>query len=246
MKLPKNFKPLTSYVLVFSLILNIIFAIRVIKNRRYFAEKSRIHQEMIKKDAERRNLIQLAAERLKKNTISRREITLPIDRNDIIFIGNSITEGFPLSELFRSVNVKNRGIGGENSFDVLYRIEKVIKAQPKKLFIMIGINDIHQGLPMDTTLKNIEQILAFSKHANIKTYIHSILPTQDSSINYRIKKYNKSISHISRRMGIEYINLYPKFEFQGRLNEEFTYDGLHLSTKGYQLWKNVIYQEVVK
>ena len=51
--------------------------------------------------------------------------TLPITKNDIIFVGNSISDGAEWSELFSNSQIKNRGISGDFSAGVLNRIDEI-------------------------------------------------------------------------------------------------------------------------
>ncbi len=56
----------------------------------------------------------------------------PIQSDDIVFIGNSLTEMFNVTELFG--NVKNRGIGGDKSRGLLFRLASIVEGKPKKIF----------------------------------------------------------------------------------------------------------------
>ena len=60
--------------------------------------------------------------------------SLPQTKGDIIFIGNSITDGGEWSELFNDLRVKNRGISGDISAGVIKRIDEVVKRKPAKQF----------------------------------------------------------------------------------------------------------------
>ena len=107
---------------------------------------------------------------------------------------------------------------------------------------MVGINDIHQRLPEEITMTNISQILRKIKSTNTKVYIQSILPTADSSINLTVQKYNEKIKILAKNEQIEFIDLYPKFISSNKIADSLTYDGLHLTTLGYKIWKSEIYK----
>ena len=49
--------------------------------------------------------------------------SLPTSENDIIFLGNSITDGGEWNELFQNANCKNRGISADVTEGVLNRLE---------------------------------------------------------------------------------------------------------------------------
>ena len=80
---------------------------------------------------------------------------LPIDSDDIVFLGNSITNGCEWHELFNNPNIKNRGISSDVSMGVYDRLDPIIKGKPAKIFLMIGINDIAHHLSTDSIVKNI-------------------------------------------------------------------------------------------
>ena len=68
---------------------------------------------------------------------------LPIRGNDIVFLGNSITDGCEWAELFNNRHIKNRGISADRSGWLLDRLDPIVNGHPKKLFLMIGTNDGH-------------------------------------------------------------------------------------------------------
>lgn len=70
---------------------------------------------------------------------------LPTSSDDILFIGNSITDGGEWSELFQNPHVKNRGISGDTTWGVYDRISVLLKGKPAQIFLMIGINNVPQG-----------------------------------------------------------------------------------------------------
>ena len=84
---------------------------------------------------------------------------LPIRGNDIVFLGNSITDGCEWAELFNNRHIKNRG-------------------HPKKLFLMIGTNDLAAGVSPEEVAANIGKLLdRFAEESPwTKIYVQSILP----------------------------------------------------------------------
>src|SRR6476660_7913769 len=81
--------------------------------------------------------------------------SLPQTSGDIIFLGNSIIDGGEWSELFNDLRIKNRGISGDVSAGVLNRLTEIIHRKPGKLFVMIGINDLANGISIGSLVKNI-------------------------------------------------------------------------------------------
>lgn len=80
---------------------------------------------------------------------------LPTSHQDIIFLGNSITNGAEWTELFRNPLCKNRGISGDVTAGVLNRIDPIAAGHPAKVFLLIGINDLARNISTDSILNNI-------------------------------------------------------------------------------------------
>ena len=106
---------------------------------------------------------------------------LPVTSRDIIFLGNSITNGCEWGELFQNTYVKNRGISGDICMGVYERLDPIIKGKPAKIFLLIGINDVARGTSADTIVARIEMIVKKIKAESPKTelYLQSVLPVND-------------------------------------------------------------------
>lgn len=83
---------------------------------------------------------------------------LPITSKDIVFLGNSITNGGEWGELFHNARVKNRGISGDICMGVYDRLEPILRGKPAKIFLLIGINDVSRGTSADTIVARIGMI----------------------------------------------------------------------------------------
>jgi lysophospholipase L1-like esterase len=77
---------------------------------------------------------------------------------------------FP-AELRVRCKIKNRGIMGDDSFGILNRISPVAESKPKKIFLMIGINDLSEHIKTDSVAQNyaniIKRIRSISSHTKI-------------------------------------------------------------------------------
>jgi lysophospholipase L1-like esterase len=94
--------------------------------------------------------------------------SFPNSRKDIIFLGNSITDGVDWVELVGNRHAKNRGISGDITFGVLERLDEVIEGQPAKVFILIGINDISRNIPDAVILQNYQRMVSRIKKESPK------------------------------------------------------------------------------
>ncbi len=166
--------------------------------------------------------------------------------NMVIFFGDSMTEllGFYLSE---NDSLVNMGISGDFTIGLLKRTEAVIRLQPSKIFIMIGINDIIEQVSQDQIQKNYEQLIdTLQKRCPESTlYVQSTLPTvglkgmfnTSRSINKKVQSLNTFLQSLCMRKNIIYLDISSLLaDVQGDLKKEFTTDGIHLNAHGYAIW----------
>lgn len=181
--------------------------------------------------------------------------SLPQSDGDILFVGNSITDGAEWAELFKDLRVKNRGISGDITAGVLRRAAELSDRKPAKLFLLIGINDLARGLSTDSVVSNILLFVRWMKAESPSTrlFIQSLLPVSD--------RFNKFSGHTNKRDSVlkvnerlrqeapagqyTFINLYPSFAGpDGKLDPAYSNDGLHLTGAGYLLWQHLVYPYV--
>ncbi|MDB5128718.1 GDSL-type esterase/lipase family protein [Mucilaginibacter sp.] len=183
------------------------------------------------------------------HTIERLEVfkKQPVIKGGIIFLGNSITEMGNWTKLLNDTTVVNRGIGGDITYGVLKRLDDIINRQPKKLFILLGINDIGKDIPDSVITYNYFKIIKQVKEKSPATtiYVQSILPLNPTIKNFpqhydkgeHIPRVNAMLKENAISMGYTYINLQPLFvDAQNRLDAKYTYEGLHLKPEAYTVW----------
>jgi len=177
----------------------------------------------------------------------------PVQKGGVIILGNSIAEYGDWQRLFSDSSIINRGIGGDNTFGVLDRLDDIIIRHPEKLFIEIGINDISQDIPVTIIVNNIFTIIerVKSKLPETKIYVHSILPTNDNVKNEYPAAFNKNGQSIlvnrelkrnAKERKFTYIDLYSVLrDKSGKLDVKYAErDGLHLNQTGYEAWVNLL------
>ncbi len=164
------------------------------------------------------------------------------DQADVVFLGDSITDYGEWQEIFPDVSVVNRGINGDTTLGILHRIDSVLQVKPKKVFILIGVNDLLRDKGSN------EEILARYKQiidqlsGETTVYIQSILFTRGkwSKVNPRIIQLNQALEEYSRQNNLTYIDLNSKLAPDGTLLRGDSWDGLHLKGQGFVKWKEII------
>ena len=94
---------------------------------------------------------------------------LPVYRNDIIMLGNSLTDGAEWNELFNNPHVKNRGIIGDIVQGLYERMEPILQGQPRKIFILSGVNDVSHGVDGDSIGRVMEKLIVLIKERSPRT-----------------------------------------------------------------------------
>jgi len=167
----------------------------------------------------------------------------------IVFLGDSITALNNWNEMFDTVCVTNFGIPGNTTDDVLARLSLTIAAKPKKLFLMIGINDLLRGKDASYVAANYQTILSRIKVESPETviYVQSVLPINndilksETASSEEILALNAELKNMTARMGIFYVDLYPAFSgADNKMYKKYAGDGLHPSSVGYAVWKKTI------
>ena len=83
---------------------------------------------------------------------------LPVRSSDIVFLGNSITDGGECDELFDNRHIKTRGICSDRPTDVLRRLDPNVDGHPNRLLLIPAITDLTRRAPaeeVDTTLRRL-------------------------------------------------------------------------------------------
>ena len=166
-----------------------------------------------------------------------------IGHPDNVFLGNSITEGFDLETFFPGHEFANRGIVGDHLDGLIQRLDNsALNLKPKKLFLMIGINDIGDKRSDEYLISMfialVDTLVTSLPETDI--YMHSILPTSPRWKNCppdQIKRVNVFLELLAQENELVFINLYPHFMGDTKyINPDLTRDGLHPNQAGYQVW----------
>ncbi len=163
---------------------------------------------------------------------------------NIVFLGDSITEIYDLDKFYPDNNVVNSGISGHKTGNILDDMyNRVYRYNPSKVFLLIGTNQIVE----DDSSKIAADIAKISDliHENrplAEVYVESIYPVNHDvgeapgkRKNEKIMKTNRIIKTNADSHNYIFINLYDDLiDDSGNLISDYTYDGLHTNEKGFE------------
>ena len=169
---------------------------------------------------------------------------------DVLFIGDSIVEYYPLQELFGiAKTIVNRGIRGYQTRLLRENLDAhLYGGAVDKIVLLIGTNDIGKDVPLNDALNNLEVIIQSIARDDPLTEIKllSILPVNEVEeykqtvyirTNEKIQKWNQAYKELaSAYMQVEFVPVFDcLIDQEGQLKKDYTTDGLHLSVAGYQV-----------
>lgn len=157
---------------------------------------------------------------------------------DVIMLGDSLTDENEWHEFFSDIKIINRGIRGQSSQQVLDRIQPILRTEAKYTFVMVGINDILRNYSAASIVDNSREILSLLKEKNHKPILQSILYVSEDQkeTNKRIKEANRQLIQLANELNVDYIDLNTILAPNGYLEKIYTYDGIHLTGNGYDMW----------
>lgn len=197
---------------------------------------------------------------LKRFRSDNEKVGLPaVDENRVIFMGNSITEGWirTCPEFFAGKPYINRGISGQTTPQMLIRFRPdVINLKPKVVVILAGTNDI-AGNTGPSTLEMIEDNLAsmadLAKANGIKVILCSILPAYDYPWKPGLKPYEKIIviNEWMKKYAAEHKMIYLDYysatvDDRPGMKVEYSKDGVHPTKEGYKVMEPLVEKAIAE
>jgi lysophospholipase L1-like esterase len=170
-------------------------------------------------------------------------------RNDghvgMVMLGDSLTFRTDWNRLLNRNDVKNCGINGDTTRDILRRLDTITRLMPEYCFVLAGINDISRGVPVNEIFRNYTLIIRKLKENDIRPVIQSTLyivePIIESEeINGQVRILNLKLKEFAGRNSIPFIDLNQTMSDKQGLLSEYAVDGIHLSQKGYLAWSRIL------
>ena len=185
--------------------------------------------------------------------------SIPYDKNQIVFMGNSITEFWKQidSSFFSKKEYVNRGISGETSSQMLLRFRQdVIDLRPALVVILAGINDIAENtgpISLDDVMGNIKSMAELAGANKIHVVLCSVLPANtfpwrpDIKPADKVITLNAMIKSYADTHNIEYVDYYTAMvDNEKGLDKKYSKDGVHPVLSGYKIMEPLIEKAIAK
>lgn len=173
----------------------------------------------------------------------------------VLFIGSSSVRMWnTLAEDMKPAPVLNRGFGGSKTAEVLAVFDRIVLPyKPSVIVYYCGDNDL--GMDNTDSQKVADGFIEFERRAraewpDVRVMYIAIKPSVQRWKNWEaMKKANAIVqAYCEKTPGATYLDIVtPALTAEGKPDPTtFREDGLHLNTKGYAIWKDVIRGPVVE
>lgn len=174
------------------------------------------------------------------------------DEGAFVFLGDSITAKWNLSDAFPGIKIANRGISGDTTRGMLCRLQdNVLDLHPKAIVVLGGINDLF-GQPKGTAESisaNVRSILEQVRTANGDTpiYVCEVMPCKTMPREVVMATNAALAKVVAEYANAHLVKTYAPFlNADGMQNETLFGDGTHPNAAGYEVWQSVLKPELTK
>jgi lysophospholipase L1-like esterase len=172
----------------------------------------------------------------------------PAGAERVVFMGNSITEGWArhFPTLFRGREYIGRGISGQTTPQMLVRFRQdVVALKPKVVLILAGTNDIAGNTgPSSVAMiqDNLASMAEIARANGIRVILASVLPVDDYPWKRglepapKIMALNVWMKQYAAEHDAVYLDLHSPMQNERHgMKSELAYDGVHPTEAGYRL-----------
>ena len=175
----------------------------------------------------------------------------------IVFMGNSITEGWGKRAFFENPSYINRGISGQTTPQMLIRFRPdVVDLKPQIVVILAGINDI-AGNTGPSTIKmiadNIYSMAEIAMANNIKVVLCSTLPAYDFPWSPgkepapKVIALNELIKNFAEKNNLHYLDYFSAMvDDRNGMQKKYSYDEVHCTDAGYEVMEALFEKAISK
>ena len=166
---------------------------------------------------------------------------------DVVMVGDSITQAGMWDDMFPDVRIVNRGLGSDRTDDVLGRMPSILNVRARKAFVMLGVNDFSAGRTVSEVFNDYVRIVDMLKSRGASVVIQSTIECNVESLGLcagflpKIRELNLRLGEYALRSNVTFIDINAGITSPREgLLAPFTSDGVHLSAKGYNHWREKI------
>jgi lysophospholipase L1-like esterase len=171
------------------------------------------------------------------------------DQNAVVFLGDSITQGWGpnFRGRFAGIKLANRGIGGDTTRGMLIRLqEDVLSLKPKAVVLLMGTNDLEVGLEPELIARNFVKIVkgiqAHSRSTPIivcRVFPSSATKKRPAEKIQRVNQlYAAAVRGDAQVIVVDTWTLYATST--GDAHPKWFPDLLHLNADGYAKWASAL------
>ena len=176
------------------------------------------------------------------------------EKGRILFTGSSSIRFWnSLEKDMKPLKVLNRGFGGAHISHVIHHFDDIVRPySPKAIVFFCGTNDLTALKTPEETLNDFKKFLNLVKNefGTIKVYMIGIKPSVDRLyLDEEERVFNNSISFLAKEDPyLEYINVWNLMlnEDGTRMPDLYVEDGLHMNSKGYEIWTQLVRESLNK
>lgn len=198
---------------------------------------------------------------LARYTEANQKLPPPGSKPRVVFLGDSITDGWRLNEYFPDYDFVNRGISGQITGEMLGRFKAdVIDLRPKAVVILAGTNDLARGVNILAIENNYQMMADIAEKYNVKVIFASVLPVSDHHKDQNpaweqttarppvlIRALNDWLKSFTDQRGHIYLDYFSAMvDNGGQLGADLADDGLHPNSKGYRVMAPLVLDAISK
>ena len=166
---------------------------------------------------------------------------------DIVFLGDSLSRGGDFHLHCGEQRLVNLGCSGDTLAGMIGRVSTAEMLQPKKTFLMGGINGL-TDYNISKSVSTYADLLSALEKAlpECQIFVQGLLPLTSGKAkklhckNETIRLFNQKIKALAEKRGFVFIDLYPLYEINGEMDLAITVDGLHIKPEGYDRWYDAL------
>ena len=191
-----------------------------------------------------------------------------------VFLGDSLTTGFqqgpgyfppryyPFTNMLESalrrqltalgsekdIVVVNQGMDGDSTRGMLNRFTGSVESEkPAVVLIWGGINDLTSRNPPEDIHQNLVALIEHTKAINAVPILLNVAPVTGTHFNENVIGLNKLSEKYCSVHGVKYVDVFSLLvDDMGKLADEFSNDGVHLSIRAYQKLIPVLFDVIME